>query len=186
MKFFTKKSFSMAETIGMISVSVLFVSIVAYAVTMPYIFENGTVANADEVNANFEVLRKAIGNNNSFRGYTSVAYKGDLGGYVGANQKCNAEYSGSHMCDSEEMILSSTLEAPSDKAWVRPKIVASLSENEGVEYTGREIGIAGSNYDCRFWLSDSLGDTGFYINSAGIFDHFTVCRSEFPIACCGE
>ena len=56
MDLITKKRFSMLEASGMIAVAVLCVAALAYAVTVPHTFVNGTVADADQVNANFNAL----------------------------------------------------------------------------------------------------------------------------------
>ena len=60
MSFQAKKRFSIFEMGVMMVVTVLCVTVVSYAVSVPYIFENGTVADADQVNANFDYIQTQL------------------------------------------------------------------------------------------------------------------------------
>jgi hypothetical protein len=58
----------------------------------------------------------------SFAGYTTATYNGNLGGIPGANQKCAAEFPGSHLCSAYEFYLAYPTAAPSSAngAWIWP------------------------------------------------------------------
>ena len=53
----------------------------------------------------------------TFEGFTTTKYTGDLGGFSGANAKCNSEFAGSHICSYEELFSSYTNETMQD-AWI--------------------------------------------------------------------
>ncbi|MBI3609651.1 MAG: right-handed parallel beta-helix repeat-containing protein [Nitrospirae bacterium] len=56
-----RKHFSMVETIGLLVVAVLSVTVIGYAVTtVPNTFTSGTTISSSEVNANFQALANAI------------------------------------------------------------------------------------------------------------------------------
>ncbi len=59
-KFIWKKRFSLPEAIGLISIAVICVSVISYAVTVPKTFEADTVISAGDVNANFQALVDAV------------------------------------------------------------------------------------------------------------------------------
>ncbi len=59
-RFIWKKRFSLPEVIGLVSIAVICVSVVSYAVTVPNIFMADTVISAAEVNENFQALVDAV------------------------------------------------------------------------------------------------------------------------------
>ena len=88
---------------------------------------------------------------------TTATYNGDLGGYSGANAKCNAEYSGYHICSVDEfpdslvglvggityMYDLSSITLSGDYGWVAPGI--EFNTPLGDEWV----------YDCQHYTSSS-------------------------------
>lgn len=56
----TSRKFNALEVIGLLTVTLLGVSTLAWAVTLPFTFSSGTTAKASEVNANFDALENAV------------------------------------------------------------------------------------------------------------------------------
>lgn len=55
----------------------------------------------------------------AFRGFTAMTYDGNLGGAVGANQKCHAQFPGSYFCLGSDFDLSNSgLTPPATGAWI--------------------------------------------------------------------
>jgi len=57
------------------------------------------------------------GSGTTFEGFTTINYSAKLGGIAGANTKCQIDYSGSHMCTSDEVIQSGAISFSSD-GWI--------------------------------------------------------------------
>jgi len=55
-----KKNFTFLEIVIVAAVTVLLVSVVSYAVNVPYTFSSGTTAKSSEVNSNFQTLETAV------------------------------------------------------------------------------------------------------------------------------
>ncbi len=60
-KYFSKERFSLRQVVGMLTMVIVGISVIAYAtVTIPYTFTSGTTAKSSEVNANFTALANAM------------------------------------------------------------------------------------------------------------------------------
>lgn len=60
-KYLSNDRFSLRQVIGMLTLVIVGISVVAYAaVTIPYTFTSGTTAKSSEVNANFTALANAM------------------------------------------------------------------------------------------------------------------------------
>ncbi|MFZ3089719.1 MAG: hypothetical protein WA240_03755 [Nitrospirota bacterium] len=61
MKYFSKKSFTMRQVVGLLVVVFLGITVIAYAaVTVPNSFSTGTTISSSQVNANFTALGNAM------------------------------------------------------------------------------------------------------------------------------
>lgn len=61
MKYFSKKSFTMRQVVGLLTIVFLGITVIAYAaVTVPNTFSSGTTISSSQVNANFTTLGNAI------------------------------------------------------------------------------------------------------------------------------
>ena len=65
-----------------------------------------------------QAIYDAAGGGVTYEGVTSTTYQGNLGGYTGANDKCNTKYAGSHICSRREIISSGRTTALS-AGWIR-------------------------------------------------------------------
>ncbi|MBL8915287.1 MAG: collagen-like protein [Archangium sp.] len=110
-----------------------------------------------------------------FRGFTAATYNGNLGGQVGANQKCNAEFAGSYFCTLAEFDLANTLTAPGGNgAWL--------------DYD-RKVSGARDIQSCvtsalGTWSTNSSGSYGANITANGSFYTSVNCSNVKPLACC--
>lgn len=115
-----------------------------------------------------------------FRGFTSTAYDGDLGGAIGANQKCHAQFPGSFFCLGSDYDRSNTTIAPpASGAWI----------DQGRDSNGYR-----SSYACRFdganvaWTYNGASisaayRTGPIVRPTGPVPT-TLCNDLKPLACC--
>lgn len=103
-------------------------------------------------------------------GYTTATYNGDLGGFPGANQKCQSEFSGTHMCSASEVVRSGVTIAPLVDAWV----FADLAEldSQSIFYSG-----------C-WGYSTSTSGNGVIFSTAGSFATASCATAGRSIACC--
>jgi hypothetical protein len=110
----------------------------------------------------------------TWSGFTALTYNGARTNYAAANGLCNSNFSGSHVCTSEEilsMIKSGvTLPADSTKAWVNsgPPGYTAAQANDCAGWTTADSASFG-----RYWL--------FSANSSGWLAN---CSSTYKFACC--
>ena len=108
-----------------------------------------------------------------FRGFTSMVFTGDLGGFPGANAKCRAEFPGSFFCSYGDYHRAEPgLGAPASGAWV---------DNERDSFGRRATspcnnGLGSWTYTGTVDTADGITTTGSATSSA--------CNVARPIACC--
>ncbi len=108
-----------------------------------------------------------------FRGFTSVIFTGDLGGFPGANAKCRAEFPGSFFCSYGDYNRAEPSSgAPASGAWAD-------SERDSF---GRRAPSPCNNGPGP-WTFSGTTDTGDVITSTGYVTS-SVCSAARPIACC--
>lgn len=115
-----------------------------------------------------------------FRGFTSMTYDGNLGGAVGANQKCHAQFPGSYFClGSDVEQANSGITPPATGAWID---------------NGRDSNGYRSYSACRFdgnniaWTYNGASisatwRTGPIVRPLGPLPS-TLCTEFKPLACC--
>ena len=108
----------------------------------------------------------------SFAGFTSMTYTGSLGGVVGANAKCAAEFAGASFCTLSDFDRSNPSIAPSSGAWID-----SDRQTSGARTTN-SCSSSGS------WNLGTTGDTGTNLNTLGVFTGQVLCNGLRPLACC--
>ncbi|MFZ5442324.1 MAG: hypothetical protein ACOZQL_20110 [Myxococcota bacterium] len=122
---------------------------------------------------------------NWFRGYTATAWNGALGGLAGANQKCHAEFAGSHFCNDREFAVAGTgVPIPVAGAWVD---YAQWPSSSAPTPSLRDR-YFGSGSDCSFWTSGASTDQGFALDVTGRYNQTATqrqCSVQRPLACCG-
>ncbi|MFT3713451.1 MAG: hypothetical protein QM817_37825 [Archangium sp.] len=110
----------------------------------------------------------------AFRGYTATTYTGDLGGQVGANAKCSAEFAGSSFCTIGEYDLANTGTPPGGVgAWIDYDRKVSGARDTNSCLTGNGT-----------WTTGNSGSYGGNITAVGSFYSSTVCSNVKPLACC--
>jgi hypothetical protein len=118
-----------------------------------------------------------------FRGYTSVKYDGAMGGPIGANAKCAAEYPGAHLCTYREFTWAGVGTAPGlDGFWLDGSF-SSTSSSPNYYPRDRD-----SSYTCDNWRSNN-GPTQYmrYYDAQGVSSGFgyNICNVARQLACCG-
>jgi hypothetical protein len=120
----------------------------------------------------------------TLRGFTSAQFSGDLGGWTGAHQKCNAEFPDSFFCTATDVReAESPLAAPASGAWVdtfrdsTPTLVRSTS------YLGTCSTALGT------WTSSETSTSstyGYWLRPTGGVSTAGNCATVRPIACCSR
>jgi hypothetical protein len=110
-----------------------------------------------------------------FRGYTTSTFTGNLGGYPGANSKCQAQFPGSYFCTIADFDRSNpTVAPPASGAWV------DFSRATSGERTDSSCSATGSTG----WTSALAGDYGANLNAVGGYYTTVACSNSKPLACC--
>ncbi|MFZ5442442.1 MAG: hypothetical protein ACOZQL_20705 [Myxococcota bacterium] len=118
-----------------------------------------------------------------FRGFTTLAFTGDLGGIQGAHAKCAAQYPGSHLCtDREYEQAASPVPVPAAGAWID---FARYISSSAPSASPRD---RDGNYSCGAWKATS----GAYSGALDAFGSYvrttvtTACSTVRPLACCSN
>jgi hypothetical protein len=117
-------------------------------------------------------------------GFTSAPFAGGTG-VLGLTLACQAEFTGSRMCTSEEVMNTVTVPSPLvGSAWVRPTFVPFATGNTQI-YAQDASGIRGntSDFSCGGWNPAENDQNGMIVDSNGSFDSFQ-CDQPYPVACC--
>ncbi|MGV3623582.1 MAG: hypothetical protein ACO1OB_22375 [Archangium sp.] len=110
----------------------------------------------------------------SFAGYTVAQFNGNLGGNVGANNKCNAEYPGTVLCTRSDYWKSEPADyAPASGAWLDGSRDSNGYRNNNDCYSQNLGG----------WSHDGTGDTASVIQANGQ-EGWSYCNVQRPLACC--
>jgi hypothetical protein len=115
-------------------------------------------------------------------GFTTATFDGDEG-FFGFHFACQADFSGSRMCNSEEVI--GTVNIPGalpDRAWVNPSAVESERDPSGRLARGC-LGGGLSTPDFGRWVSVESGATGLTVDALGKFS-LNECAEFHHVACC--
>jgi hypothetical protein len=108
-----------------------------------------------------------------FRGFTTATYTGALGGTVGANAKCAAEYPGSFFCTLADYDRANPIVAPgATGAWIDSNRTATGARATGSCSSGGT------------WNLGTTGDTGTNLNAIGAFTGQVSCNLSRVLACC--
>ncbi|MFT3843036.1 MAG: hypothetical protein QM723_38965 [Myxococcaceae bacterium] len=122
------------------------------------------------------------GPTNWFRGFTALTYTGNLGGLLGANAKCAAEFSGAHLCTYREyQFTGSGTTVPGGQAWIDPSSYPSSSSPTPLP---RDRYYSGS--DCSGWQQGITGYYAGFIDGTGAYQSYSnTCATPRPLTCCG-
>jgi hypothetical protein len=113
----------------------------------------------------------------ALRGFTTATFNGNLGGYVGANTKCRAEFPGSFICTLSDYSLSEPGITPTAAgAWVDYDRYALGTRNNSACGGG---GTGGAYTD------GTTASASYYVNAVGNLSSGSgVCNALRQIACC--
>jgi hypothetical protein len=141
--------------------------------TADYVQGNGQISwsycNAQRPLACCRVPRTVL-----FRGFTTASFNGNLGGNIGANNKCRAEFPGSVFCTRSDYAKTEpSTYPPASGAWLDGSRDANGFRNNSDCYTS---GLNG-------WSHDGTGDTADYIQGNGQIS-WSSCNAQRPLACC--
>jgi hypothetical protein len=111
-----------------------------------------------------------------FVGYTTATWNGNLGGFIGANAKCAAQYPSSWLCTVRNFNLADPGVVPGAQgAWLDYDRYSSGERNNSACTSGT-TGEAWSNAASSGASAAVAGATGFYTSLP--------CNIARPLACC--
>ncbi|MFZ5442906.1 MAG: hypothetical protein ACOZQL_23070 [Myxococcota bacterium] len=109
-----------------------------------------------------------------FRGYTTATYNGNLGGIVGANQKCRAEFPGSYLCTVSDFYLAEPeFGAPGAGAWL------------DYERTGAGVRDSSACNQNGAWTNPTSSDWAYTVTATGGLASPN-CSLVMSLACCSN
>lgn len=109
-----------------------------------------------------------------FVGFTSVSYTGDLGGFVGANAKCRAQYAGASLCTESEFARGEPdFGAPVGGAWI---------DFDRDAATGARSTTPCNNGNGP-WTHSGNSDSAGFLSPTG-YSTSTTCTASKPLTCC--
>ena len=109
-----------------------------------------------------------------FRGFTAAVFTGSIGGHLGANAKCAAEYPGSFFCTLSDFDKANPLAPP-------PASGAWIDSNRGATGTRTQNSCSSGGTS---WTLGTTGDTGTNLNAFGVATGQLACNAIKPLACC--
>jgi hypothetical protein len=158
---------------------VLAVPFAVGAVTLSHTLDNGQVADADQVMANFADLKTAVdaleagGNAAATYCGSTPSTNGSMGGYAGAKSLCETACSNAaaRMCTSHDLVVSAQL-------GILPPVGDWYSSATLMTFGGTR-----NTYDCNGWTSSSSSIYGPEVFTGGRPDS-NACNESHPVACC--
>lgn len=115
-------------------------------------------------------------------GFTSTLHLGDTG-VLGLTLACQAEFPGSRMCTSEEVMETTSVPATlSGEAWVRPVYGAAMDDYRFLETASGHLGYPGNSLACRGWTMGN--ETGLFLDAAGRLFGSGQCSQPRAVSCC--
>ncbi len=118
----------------------------------------------------------------SFAGFTATLYDGNLGGPIGANAKCAAEYTGSHLCTEREFSWTGASTIPGASGFWADD--SQYSSQSAPNYYARDRSGA---YSCNSWRSaDGPANYAQFTDAQGMraAGAYNVCNVARQLACC--
>jgi hypothetical protein len=116
----------------------------------------------------------------TFAGFTVATYDGNLGGPIGANAKCAAEFVGSHLCTEREFSWAGASAAPGAAGFWMDDIWASTQSAPNYFPRDRYGG-------CNDWHSnDGPSNTFRWWDATGTASQYmiNICNVKRQLACC--
>jgi hypothetical protein len=108
-----------------------------------------------------------------FVGYTTATYTGNLGGIVGANQKCRAQYPGSYFCTLSDYYLAEPQVGPAGSgAWIDFDRTSSGARSS----SACESSTSSAPWSGTLYTGETITSTAFPTGVA--------CSTALPLTCC--
>ena len=115
-------------------------------------------------------------------GFTTALYTGNLGGWTGANQKCDAEFSGSFFCSYTDVMQTETPLAPGGTgAWVDYYRNSSPTFVRGTSFSDTCAISPGGTWQTN--VASTSSTAGYTLNDTGNIVRAS-CAGSRPLACC--
>jgi hypothetical protein len=122
-----------------------------------------------------------------FVGFTTATTTGNIGGIVGANQFCEAEFGAdARICTTDEYVRTPSSVYPSASSWIHPTTIFGL-----------QFSLAGNS--CNNWTSNAGGGSGVSGVVVGTDGTFRIgesrdvagvtqvgCQVDHPVTCCSR
>ena len=114
---------------------------------------------------------------NTFRGFTTAVFNGDLGGLPGATAKCRAEFPGSTLCTIAEYDRANVTAVPPDNAG------AWIDYNRADDGT-RSINACANGSTPWNYAANPYSAYGAFVTAVG-YAGTVLCSQSKHLACCG-
>ena len=108
-----------------------------------------------------------------FIGATTSIYNGNLGGLLGANQKCEDDYPGTYFCTDLDLLRAGTKEISTAAMWIHQ---AGAVNSDSITYR------LFSN--CENWSTNNSSYKGYSVTGSGT--NLSNCNQTYPLACCSQ
>ena len=133
------------------------------------------VLNFDEVQTRLQLV-----------GFTSATFDGSQG-VLGFSSACQVEFEGSKMCNSVELMETTSIPTElAGEAWVRPTLPSLFIGGVARDVSGASL-TSNSGATCTGWSRSDTSDTGFLVDANGRFASATNesrCNTLHSVACC--
>jgi hypothetical protein len=164
---------------------------------IPNQFEDGQVTSASQMNENFQALKSEIealksqltsqaDNQVNLIGYSEESMNGGAG-FFAMLQACENFASGSHVCNTDELLGSqyseSAMSTVSGDAWILPSVVAGTGNGSGWSKNGVTFSSTSSYRNCENWNRTDNNATGSAVWAGGHVSSSS-CGSVLKVACC--
>ena len=122
------------------------------------------------------------GGGTDYLGNTIATYTGDLGGFAGANAKCQAEYPNSHICSQSEMINSGATSFGGSNGWAKCEVFPNGDSRCAT--VSQDLNAGSGMFGCNSYTSALSTDQGVRVNASGTPTK-VACDVARSIHCCG-
>lgn len=151
-----------------------------------HISTRASQADVSRLDVTVSSRQRALG----FAGYTT-SYTGNLGGAKGANEKCDAQYDGSHWCSVDELMRLGDAYPWTYTVWVRDAVRGAAYQSDTAQhitvYGGAgALGVlkVADQATCGRWKGSASSQYGPRLNAEFAAIDFTTCDISNRLACC--
>ena len=106
-------------------------------------------------------------------------------GMIVLHNFCQAEFPGTHMCSTGDIVRNGGAIPGGKPAWVHPSRVIERPESGSYDSASGVESPVGGFLSCNGWRSDGASDDGLVVTPDGSWGVLTCDGNVLPVACCG-